>query len=128
MGAGDFTAGQRRQMQEAVNLARQICGIAFGIRIGALPNGRASAVAAHASMNSASRSVLVAVDQDARCVEIVTGSEAAVHLDDSACELAVLSMITAFEAGDLVAGLRSGLTLMAEHARAPKVLFLDEPA
>ncbi|MFM8350841.1 MAG: DUF5130 family protein [Actinomycetales bacterium] len=128
MGAGDFTAGQRRQLQDVVNLARQICGMAFGIRIGALPNGRASAVAAHAELATASRSVLVAVDQDARCVEIVTGAQAAVHLDDSACELAVLAMITAFEAGDLVGGLRSGLTLMAEHARAPKVLFLDEPA
>jgi len=126
--AGDFSAGQRRQLQEAVDLARQICGLAFGIRIGPLPAGRQSAIAAHAGMSGASRAVLVAVDPGSRSVEIVTGTEAKVSLDDGACELSVLSIITGCEAGDVIGGVRSGLILLAEHARSPQVMFLDEPA
>ena len=49
-----------------------------------------------------------------------------VTLDNRACELAVLAMKSCFGADDLVGGLREGVTLLAEHARAPRVLHLDD--
>jgi len=69
--------------------------------------------------------VLVAVDPTARSIEIVTGRTVAVDLDDRACQLATLAMKSCFAADDLVGGLRDGVTLLAEHARAPKVLHLE---
>jgi hypothetical protein len=33
-----------------------------------------------------------------------------------------------FAADDLVGGIRAGAMLLAEHARAPRVLHLNEPA
>jgi len=35
-------------------------------------------------------------------------------------------MKSCFGADDLVGGIREGVNLLAEHARAPKVLHLDE--
>jgi hypothetical protein len=37
-------------------------------------------------------------------------------------ELTALHMQTAFAAGDLVGGLRHGIQMLAEHARAPQTL------
>jgi len=73
-------------------------------------------------------SVLVAVSPTQRTLEIVTGSAVAVDLDERACQLAGLSMVSSFEAGDLMGGLREGIVMLAEHARHPRVLHLDEPA
>ncbi len=37
-------------------------------------------------------------------------------------------MKSCFVADDLVGGVREGVTLLAQHARHPRVLHLDEPA
>jgi hypothetical protein len=37
-------------------------------------------------------------------------------------------MTTALAAGELVAGVREGMVMLAEHARHPRVLHLDEPS
>ena len=117
---------QRVDLTKAVQLARSICGYGFGIYVGPLADGRDSAVAQHALLPDPASAVLVAVDPSTRSIEIVTGINVIVTLDNRACELAVLAMKSCFGADDLVGGLREGVTLLAEHARAPRVLHLDD--
>jgi len=127
-GARAFSASQVADLQRTVERAREISGLCFGLRFGPLPQGRESAVAAHALLPDAARAVLVAVDPAQRLMEIVTGSVVTVHLDDRSCELALLAMRSGFVAGDLVRGMKDGLDLLAQHARYPRVVNLDEPA
>jgi hypothetical protein len=121
-----LSVGQRAELKKIVDRARSICGYAFGVFVGPLPEGRATAISQHAAMPDAVSAVLVAVDPSARSIEIVTGLNAAVVLDPRACELAALAMKSCFVADDLVGGLREGVNLLAEHARAPRVLHLDD--
>ena len=124
----DFSRGQVNELQRVIDLGRQISGLSFGVFVGDLPGGRESAVARHAELNDAPAAVLVAVDPDARTIEIVTGTHAARALDDRCCELAVLAMKSSFEAGDLVGGIRDAVNLLAQRARAPHIVHEDEPA
>jgi len=128
VGSAAFSAAQEADLQRTVDRAREISGLGFGVRVGPLPQGRDSAIAAHAQLPDPARAVLVAVDPAERQMEIVTGSLVAVHLDDRSCELALLSMRSGFVAGDLVRGMKDGLDLLAQHARYPRVANLDEPA
>ncbi len=123
-----FSEAQVKDLQRTVERAREISGLCFGLRVGPLPQGRDSAVAAHALLPDAARAVLVAVDPAERLIEIVTGSGINAHLDDRSCELAILSMRSGFLAGDLVRGIKDGIDLLAQHARMPRVMNLDEPA
>ena len=71
--------------------------------------------------------MLVAVDPQAREVQVVTGSRAHEVIDDRSCQLATMAMTSAFAAGDLVGGIRNGLNVLAEHARVPRTLHVDQP-
>lgn len=131
--AGPVTAeplseAQRAELLRVVQRARAICGFGFAVLVGPLPEGRPDALVQHANLPQPRSSVLVAVDPADRRIEIVTGSTVALDLDDRACDLAALAMKSCFVADDLVTGLRAGVTLLAEHARAPRVLHLDDPA
>lgn len=117
---------QRADLQRVVDRARSIAGYGFAVYVGPLPEGRASAIEQHAGLPDAVSAVLVAVDPSARSIEIVTGVNAYTTLDDRACEFAALAMKSCFVADDLVGGVREGLNLLADHARAPRVLHLDE--
>jgi hypothetical protein len=128
MEASDLTPKQRVAITAAVELAREISGRCFAVYVGPLDQGRDSAIAKHALIPGAQTSVLIAVDPVARTIDIVTGTQAAIDIDDRSCELAVLAMRSNFEADDLVGGIRAGAMLLAEHARAPRVLHLNEPA
>ena len=119
---------QRTELQRAIDLAREISGLVFGVFIGPLPQGRESALAAHAQMPDPEDAVLIAIDPDGRSVDIVTGTRVARLLDDRSCELAILTFRSSAEAGDIVGGVRNAATLLAQHARTPKVMNLDEPA
>lgn len=121
-----LTTRQRADVQRAVDLARSICGFAFAVHVGPVA-GRSAAVAKHAQLVDPAGAVLVAVDPQARTIEVVVGTRVGVTLDDRACEFAVLSMTSSFATGDLVGGLREGVVQLAEHARAPKVWHLDQP-
>lgn len=123
-----LSVGQRQELSRIVQRARRISGYCFGVFVGPLPGGRASAVAHHRSLPGPRSAVLVAVDPAARAIEIVLGSTVAIDLDARSCEFAALSMKSAFAADDLVTGLRDGVTLLAEHARHPKVMHLDDQA
>ncbi len=72
------------------------------------------------------RSILVLVDPQARVIEVVTGTEVRRTLSDSSVGLAVLQMQSAFAAGDLVGGLKRGIDMLAERARAPQTLHAQE--
>ena len=60
-----------------------------------------------------------------RGLEIVTGRDAAVVLDDRTCGLVALAMTSSFAAGDLVGGIRNGLQVMADHGRNSRTVHLD---
>jgi uncharacterized membrane protein YgcG len=66
--------------------------------------------------------VLVMVDPVARLVEVVTGAEVRRVLTDHEVALAVLEMRSEFAGGDLVRGLRRGISMLAMSARAPRTL------
>lgn len=119
MARGDVLApGVQRSLEQAVARAESAApGVRFSVYVGELPEGRASARARHADLSDPAASVLIAVDPGARAVEIVTGTRAAKVLDDDSCALAILAMTSSFSAGNLVGGLRAGLTLLGEHAR-----------
>lgn len=122
------TGSVREDLQEIVDRSRDICGLEFAVHVGALPRGRESAEAVHARLREPRSAILVAVDPAAAIVEIVTGPDARIHVDDRTCQFAVLALRSGAEVDDLVVGLRDAVVLLAEHARAPRVLHLDEPA
>ena len=117
----------RGEAQRLVDLGREISGIAFAVYIGEI-SGPDSMRAQLAELPDPDGTVLVAVDPDQHAIEIVTGSYAMSRVNDHACQLAVLAVQSCASAGDIAAGVRDGLVLLAEHARAPRVLHLDEPA
>ncbi len=125
-GVSPLSPGQRAELVRVVEKARSICGLCFAVFVGPLENGRDFAVARHAELPDAGAAVLVAVDPGARAIEIVTGIDARVRLDNRACELAALAMKSCFVANDLVGGVREGVMLLAEHARTPRVLHLED--
>jgi hypothetical protein len=59
---------------------------------------------------------LVHVDPALRRVEIVTGTQAAIRVNDRACALAALSMGSSFAGGDLAGGIVNGIRMIADHA------------
>lgn len=130
MPAGDaFTAGQRREIDHAIATAYELCGYVFSVYVGAadLSGPRRYAERLHASLDDPDHSVLVLVDPGARQLEIVTGAVAKQNLPDPDVALVALSMQTSFAAGDLVGGITSGIQQLAEHARRPRTLHLDQP-
>lgn len=123
-----LTANERTAIERAVQRARDICGFEFGVFVGDLPAGRESAIATHASMQEPNSAVLIAVDPQRRTMDVVTGNRIKRNLDDRACEFALLSLRSSLQVDDLVGGIRDATLQLAEHARAPRTLHLDEPA
>ena len=93
-----------KDLTRSVKLAREISGIAFGVYIGELPQGRESAFARHAQLPAAESAILVAVDPDARTIDIVTGKEAHISLDDRSCDFATLAFVSCAMQETLSAG------------------------
>jgi uncharacterized membrane protein YgcG len=123
-----FSDRQRDDVARAIRGAEQDTGLHFSVYLGSLGDStRERALQLHRSLAQADSSVLVAVDPGRRQTEIVTGHEAKRYLDDHACALGALAMTTQFSAGDLAGGVVNGLRTLAEHARHPKVLHLDQP-
>ena len=125
--AGDgFTADQQAELARAVDAASATSRLSFRLYVGVLENGRESAHALVAARGAAAAdTVLVAVDPQARALEIVTGERAATAIDDRTCGLASLAMTSSFAAGDLVGGIRNGLQILGAHARHPTTLHVD---
>jgi uncharacterized membrane protein YgcG len=121
--AGDtFSPSQRHEIDKAIRHAETLCRIEFSVFVGrSEAETRPFAERLHSTLTTPDKSVLVLVDPAARLVEVVTGTEAHRLLDDHAVELAVLTMKSAFAAGDLVGGITQGVQQLAEHARHPQV-------
>ena len=123
MAAGELSSTQRADLDRVIRAAEQSCRFEFSVFIGQVgedPTARARAL--HASLVAPSHSILLAVDPTARLLEVVTGSEVRRHLTDPEVELAVLAMKSEFADGDLVAGLKRGISMLAEHARPQNTL------
>ena len=115
-------------LDETIRKAERLSRVEFSVFVGhAEGDPRAFARSLHASLVAPARSVLVLVDPDARAVEVITGSDVRRTLRDPEVELAVAQMQTLFSAGDLVGGLRRGIQMLAEHARAPQTLHAQQP-
>ena len=130
MPAGEaFSARQGDDITRAIRLAHEESGLLYSVYVGVLEGDtRPAAEALHASLGArAADSVLIAVDPAARRLEVVTGSVAKKSLDDRSCALAALTMTSQFGMGDLSGGIVNGLRTLAEHARHPRTLHLDNP-
>ena len=127
MPAGDpFTPDQHRQIEKARIRAGTDAGLGFHIYVGPLgSDARDEAQRLHARLPDAVFGVLVAVDPRAHALEIVTGAQARLVLDDPSCGLAALTMQTAFAAGDLAGGIVRGVNQLADHARQPDTLHTE---
>jgi uncharacterized membrane protein YgcG len=122
-----FTASERYEIDKAIRDAETMCRYEFSVYVGRSEGEtRPFAERLHSSLAAPDRSVLVLVDPAARIVEIVTGVEARRVLDDAEVKLAALGMQTAFAAGDLVGGITAGVLQLAEHARRPTLLHVDQ--
>lgn len=107
--------------------AEAMSGLTFGLHLGEWGGEREGVEAMLARLPDPDRSVMVAVDPDARRVEIVTGRLARIPLDDHACSLAIMSMTSSFAADDLMGGLRDGFGVLGEQGRRQRVEWIDSP-
>ncbi len=127
MPAGDgFGPQDRYEVDKAIRDAETVSRYEFSVFVGAAEEeARPFAERLHATLTAPERSVLVVVDPSARILEIVTGAEVRRDLDDNEVHLAALAMQSAFAAGDLVGGIKSGVMMLAEHARKPRMLHAE---
>jgi uncharacterized membrane protein YgcG len=124
--SGALTASQRVALDQTIRAAEQASRIEFSVFVGAAEGDpRAFAKRLHASLAAPDRSVLIMVDPVARLLEIVTGREVRRVLSDHEVALAVLEMRTEFATGDLVRGLRRGISMLAMQSRAPRTLHAE---
>jgi hypothetical protein len=121
--AREFTAAQRVSLDQAIRAAERVSRCEFSVFVGrAEGDPRRFAESLHAALSTPSRSVLLMVDPTARLIEIVTGSDVRRVLSDQEVALAVLEMRSEFAGGELVRGLRRGVSMLAMSARAPRTL------
>ncbi|HEX7738330.1 MAG TPA: DUF5130 family protein [Marmoricola sp.] len=118
-----FSSAQRREIDIAVRDAETASRCEFSVYVGSVDGApREAAERLHAAMAAPAKSVLVMVDPNRRVLQIVTGVDVRRNLSDDSATLAAVAMQAAFAEGDLVGGIKRGLSLLAESARAPKTL------
>jgi uncharacterized membrane protein YgcG len=121
--AGEFSSAERHEVDRCIRAAEQASRYEFSVYVGRSEGEpKAFARRLHASLVAPSRSILILVDPNARAVEVVTGLDVRRNLSDREVELAVLGMQSEFADGDLVGGLKRGISMLADHARAPQTL------
>jgi hypothetical protein len=121
--AREFTTSQRVSLDQTIRAAEQVCRFEFSVFVGTVEGEpRPFAERLHAALSTPQRSVLVMVDPTARLLEVVTGSEVRRFLGDREVALAVIEMQSEFARGELVRGLRRGITTLAMSGRAPRTL------
>ena len=118
MSAGEFSSGDRQTIGSAITQAEMLCRYEFSVFVGEHEgDSRDFATSLHNSLVAPARSIMIMVDPAARVLEIVTGGQVRRTLSDREVELAALQMQTAFAADDYVAGITSGIAMLAEHAK-----------
>ncbi|MQA86646.1 MAG: DUF5130 family protein [Streptosporangiales bacterium] len=118
-----FTDRQASEIRDLLRRADQETGLRFSVYVGAAEgDSRDYARRLHAALGTDSSSaVLIFIDPGAHQLEIVTGADSCRRLDDRTCALAAMSMSTAFSVGDLTGGIVSGVSMLADHARRPRI-------
>lgn len=128
MASGEpFSPEQLNDIDKAIEAAHSQCGLEFATFVGRLPSGHATATELLMAMPNPENSVLIAVDPDARSVDVLTGPKARRWLGDDQCQLSILTMSSRFAVGDIPGGLHDGIIVMGEQAMHPTALFTDEP-
>ena len=123
----EFTTAQQVALDQSIRAAEQVSRFEFSVFVGtAESDARAFAERLHASLATPPRSILIMVDPTAHLVEVVTGSEVRRVLTDHEVGLAVLEMRTEFASGDLVRGLRRGISMLAMQSRTPRTLHAHQ--
>jgi uncharacterized membrane protein YgcG len=127
--AGDFSSAERYVIDEAIRRAETLCRFEFSVFVGsASGEPRAFATQLHNSLVAPSRSILIMVDPAAHALEIVTGGTVRRNVKDSEVDLVALEMGSRFAEDDLVGGLKRGIEMLAEHAKAPQTLHSEPQA
>lgn len=122
----EFNASQRVALDQTIRAAEQVSRFEFSVFVGTAEGApRAFAERLHAALSTPPRSVLVMVDPAARVLEVVTGREVRRVLTDHDVALAVIEMRSEFATGDLVRGLRRGISMLAMQSRAPRTLHIE---
>lgn len=122
----ELTATQRASLDQAIRAAERVSRFEFSVFIGGADGDpRRFAERLHGALSTPQRSVLVMVDPVARLIEVVTGSDVRRVLSDHEVALAVLEMRSEFTSGDLLRGLRHGVSMLAMAARAPRTLHAE---
>ena len=118
---GPFTFKEMDRLSEAITMSSRESEINFSIYIGDLGSDRRGEVASrHRSFGAqAANTCLIAVSPNEHAVEIGVGEQAAKRLSDRSCQLAVASMVSSFQGGDLVGGIINGLRLLSDQAGHP---------
>ncbi|MBE7325147.1 DUF5130 family protein [Nocardioides sp. Y6] len=126
MARGDLNAAERADLDRTIRAAEQSSRVEFSVFRG-ISEGepRAFAQSLHAALPAPDRTVLIMLDPVARALEVVTGAEVRRHLTDREAKLAVVTMQTAFADGDEIGGLKRGINLLSEYARAPQTLHAE---
>ena len=124
MASGEgFSSDQRYDIDRAIRAAETVCRFEFSLYVGPVEGDSAAfAERLHASLIAPGRSVMIVIDPAARKLEIVTGSVVRRVLADDAVRLAGAAMESAFAQGDLVGGIKRGISQLAEAARVPATL------
>ena len=126
VGVGEFNDSERFQIDEAIRSAEQVSRFEFSVFVGRSgADSRAFATQLHNSLVAPSRSILIMLDPASRVLEIVTGGTVRRNITDQEVELTTLQMQSSFANGDLVGGLRRGIQMLADHARAPETLHAE---
>jgi uncharacterized membrane protein YgcG len=128
-GGDPFRSADRVALDETIRKAEQLARVEFSVFVGnAEGDPREFAQSLHGALVAPARSILIMVDPTQRLLEVVTGSYVRRTLTDNEVELAIAAMQTDFANDDLVAGLRRGIQMLAEHARAPQTLHAGPEA
>lgn len=123
MAVGDFSSAEEFALDQAIRKAETLSRFEFSLFVGnAEGDPRAFASRLHNSLVAPSRSIMIMVDPTARALEIVTGGAVRRTLTDKEVELTAAQMQSSFAEGDLVGGLKRGIAMLADHARAPETL------
>ncbi|MFS3127856.1 DUF5130 family protein [Nocardioides sp. Bht2] len=121
MASGEyFSTADRLAIHKTIHQAELASRFEFSVFVGQTEgaDARAFATQLHNRLVAPARSIMIALDPEARTIEIVTGGEVRREVADAEVDLVVLEMRSAFAAGDLAGGLRRGITMLAEH-RSP---------
>jgi uncharacterized membrane protein YgcG len=118
-----FSAAERVSLEDTIRRAEVLSRAEFSVFVGASDGDpHAFATQLHNSLVAPQRSILIMVDPTKRVIEVVTGGWVRRTLTDRQADLAVVAMQTAFAEGSIADGLRRGITMLAEAARAPESL------